>query len=72
MTDSFATWLHGQTDDPDELGNLARSAQADSGFPKHGDKAIYEGYYETADTDPAFRDAFERAWNEFEGLPPGR
>lgn len=68
MTESFANWLFTQTDSGDERGALARAAKADPLFPAHGDKSIYDGYYETAD-DPETRDVFQRAWNEFEGLP---
>lgn len=69
MTDTFSTWLLQQTDRDDGTGELARQAEKDEMFPQHGDRAIYEGYFGTPGTSSGIREEFERAWDEFDGLP---
>ncbi len=64
MTDSFSTWLFDQLEREDEVGELAREVEDDDQFPEHGNRAIFEGYFET--TDDATQARFARAWEEFE------
>ena len=71
MTESFRTWLFEQADRPDEVGELAKSVKDDELFPESGGKAIYEGYFGSASEPATAHDAFDRAWDEFEGKPIG-
>lgn len=69
MTETFSTWLSQQSDRDDVVGELARSVSDDEMFPEHGDKAIFDGYFSADNTVAELRSAFERAWDEFSGLP---
>jgi uncharacterized protein YozE (UPF0346 family) len=69
MTYTFSGWLSEQTDRDDVVGELARSVRNDELFPEHGDKAIFDGYFSAENTVAETREAFERAWGEFDGLP---
>ncbi|MFU8945438.1 YozE family protein [Mycetocola zhadangensis] len=69
MTFTFSGWLAEQTERDDVVGELARSVRGDEQFPEHGDKAIFDGYFSAENTVAETREAFERAWDEFEGLP---
>ncbi len=69
MTYTFSGWLAEQLNREDVVGELARSVQHDELFPEHGDKAIFDGYFSADNTVAETRKAFERAWDEFEGLP---
>lgn len=71
MTESFHTWLFEQADRPDEVGELARSVKDDERFPDHGGRAIYDGYFGSESEPASTHEAFDRAWDEFEGTPIG-
>jgi len=66
---TFGAWLLEQTGRDDTTGRLARLAQGDGMFPQHGDRAIYSGYFEADGMPDDLGDAFDRAWDEFDGLP---
>ncbi|MCP2032183.1 uncharacterized protein YozE (UPF0346 family) [Okibacterium sp. HSC-33S16] len=68
MTYTFSGWLSEQTERDDVVGELARSVRNDEQFPEHGDKAIFDGYFSAENTVGETREAFERAWDEFDGL----
>jgi hypothetical protein len=62
-TSTFASWLFDQLDD-EEWGPLAREVEGDERFPEHGNRNIYEGYFETYPED--MQALFARAWDEYE------
>jgi hypothetical protein len=68
MRQSFAQWLSDQAGRDDEIGSFAQRTLERGDLPEHGDKAIFDGYFETTRDQPAY----ERAWMEFEAVPnPG-
>ncbi|WP_210481463.1 hypothetical protein [Naasia sp. SYSU D00948] len=68
MRQSFAQWLGDQTGRDDEIGEFARRTLEQGDLPEHGNKAIFDGFFETTRNQPAY----ERAWAEFEAIPnPG-
>ncbi len=68
MRQSFAQWLRDQAGRDDEVGEFARRTAERGDLPEHGDKPIFDGYFETTREQPVY----ERAWAEFEAIPnPG-
>ena len=67
MQQSFPQWLRDQQGRGDVVGGFADRVAQLSDLPEHGDKAIFDGYFETSLTDD--RAAYERAWGEFESAP---
>jgi uncharacterized protein YozE (UPF0346 family) len=71
MTDqdlsSFTHWLHGQTERPGPVGDLARDAAADSSFPLSA-KTVesYERYLAARGADPNAIAALFDAWAEYQ------
>jgi hypothetical protein len=64
---TFPEWLTEQTDRGDEVAAFATEVGHLTDFPASGGKAIYDGYFETAQ--PAQQAVFERAWEEFSAHP---
>ncbi len=60
----FAEWLFQQVDRDDYVGDLARKVEDDEQFPESGGRAIYEGYFETFDTE--VQNQFARVWDAWE------
>ena len=69
MTQSFPHWLRDQVGRGDEVGDFAERASELTDLPEHGDKAIFDGYFETSLQGD--RRHYERAWSEFEASPGG-
>jgi len=63
---TFSSWLLEQLEREDVIGELARQVESDDLFPEHGNRAIFEGYFETFD--PETQAHFARAWDEFESV----
>jgi nitrogen fixation NifU-like protein len=61
-TMTFASWLKDQLEREDMIGDLARRVQGDDLFPEHGNRSIYEGYFESSDKD--VQADFGRAYDE--------
>ena len=51
----------------DEIGEFAKEVARLDDFPDSGGKAIYDGYFETAQA--AQQQTYARAWSEFEANP---
>jgi len=64
---TFPEWLAEQTDRGDEVAEFAKEAGELTDLPDSGGKAIYEGYFETAQA--AQQKVFARAWDEFSAHP---
>jgi len=64
---TFPAWLKEQEYRTDEVGAFAKEVARLDDFPDSGGKAIYDGYFETAQD--AQRQTYDRAWSEFEASP---
>lgn len=64
---TFPEWLAEQQDRGDAVAAFATEVSHLTDFPSSGGKAIYEGYFETAQ--PAQQQVFARAWDEFAAHP---
>jgi hypothetical protein len=66
-TKTFPAWLSEQDYRGDEIGEFAKEVARLTDFPESGGKAIYDGYFETAQASQ--QETFERAWSEYEASP---
>jgi hypothetical protein len=66
MQQTFPQWLHDQQGRGDVVGDFADQVAGLSDLPEHGDRAIFEGYFENSLAED--RASFERAWGEFESV----
>ena len=64
---TFPEWLAEQRDRGDAVAEFATEVSHLTDFPESGGKAIYEGYFETAQA--AQQKVFARAWDEFSAHP---
>jgi hypothetical protein len=64
---TFPEWLAEQQGRGDAVAEFATEVSHLTDFPESGGKAIYEGYFETAQASQ--QQAFARAWDEFSAHP---
>ena len=64
---TFPEWLAEQRNRGDEIAEFAREVGRLTDFPESGGKAIYDGYFETAQS--AQQSLYQRALGEFSAHP---
>jgi uncharacterized protein YozE (UPF0346 family) len=62
---TFWQWLKNQRKRQDPIGDLARYARTDKGFPRRGDEKAHRDYLESLPACPGALKAMGRAWNEY-------
>lgn len=66
---SFTEWLLGQADRDDLVGDVARDAQSDPGWPAGAERlASFDEHLSRYGAD---LDALHEAWSEWRGSPDG-
>ncbi|MFU8853026.1 YozE family protein [Micromonospora sp. SL1-18] len=67
---SFAAWLAGQVDHNDPVGDLARDAAEDDGWPVDGDYRVYYDYLNSVHAIDGAMRSLRTAWTAFSGSEP--